>query len=513
MLGPLALGAGGPVSGSADNRGGAHPVGPPGPKRVCLLVPPARSADKVPERVYGCTFTYYRQPELPMLYVASLLEQDGHAVELKDYSEDSWQDFTGDLASFDYDIYVLHTVLLAESVDLRAARQILEHTEAHVIFFGPHPTLKPRDFLPSERCVVARGEAEFIIRDLVRALPDGDLNTIKGISCLDNGELMETESYGVIDDLDSLPFPSRHLLDEERDSFYNPKLPDKPVTLLLSSRGCSFRCYYCVPNSISWARELEWKRFHDGRKPPVKLRSPENIAKEFSELKQQGYRSVSIIDDMFLFGGKKRIMDISERIRGLGLKFGILARCNFVADEELVKALADAGCVYVDLGIESMDQRVLDDIRKDTDVSEVYEAIRVLSRCGVEPKANIMIGSSSLETRESIDRTVSEISDLPLNYCMFSIATPFPGTEFAEMAEQEGWTVKPEIYDLESNLSPTDKSLVSYPGLSREEMEQAVKQANRRFYLRPRRAWFFIRRLTSLKALRELISTGWKVIR
>jgi radical SAM superfamily enzyme YgiQ (UPF0313 family) len=339
--------------------------------KICFIIPPARKTEKVPERVYGCTFTYYSQAELPMLYVAAVLEKLGHAVELKDFTERNlWDEFTGFVEGADYDIYIFHTVLLAESVDIKAARYILENTTARVIFFGPHPTIKPRDFLINERSFVARGEAEFIIRDIIRVLeaerpaerPVDGLGEIKGIAYLKDGRMVETESYGVIEDLDSLPHPARHLVEDRKDEYFNPKLIERPVTLVLTSRGCSFKCYYCVPNAISWARELEWRRFHEDKKPPVRFRSPNDIVEEFREVKFQGYRAVSVVDDLFLFGGKKRILEICEGLKGVGLPFGVLARCDMILDEELVKALKEAGCRYVDLGIESLDQKVLDDI-------------------------------------------------------------------------------------------------------------------------------------------------------
>ena len=54
--------------------------------RIGFLVPPAISQDKIPERVYGCTFTYYKQPQLPLLYVAAILEREGHEIDLKDFT-------------------------------------------------------------------------------------------------------------------------------------------------------------------------------------------------------------------------------------------------------------------------------------------------------------------------------------------------------------------------------------------------------------------------------------------
>lgn len=484
--------------------------------KICLLIPPAKEQSKTPERVYGCTFTYYKQPELPMLYVASILEKQGHTVVLQDFTNgNSWEELCRFVNAKNYDVHIFHTVLLSESIDIKAANYILDNTAASVIFFGPHPTLKPENFLLSERCYVARGEAEFVIRDLVMALETDfkSIPTAKGISYLKNGAMLETETYGIIEDLDSLPFPARHLIQEKQDEYFNPKLPGRPVTLILTSRGCSFRCYYCVPNAISWARELEWKRFHNGKKPPVKLRSPQNIIEEFKFVKEQGYKAVSVVDDLFLFGGKKRILDICAGLKEVGLPFGVLARCDLILDDEMVKALADAGCKYVDLGIESLDQKVLDDIKKDMDVATVKRAIELLNKHGIEPKANIMFGASPVETKESMEMTIKEVSNLPINYCMFSIATPFPGTEFAEKARKQGFAVEPEINDLENNLSPTEKALISYPDLPKEELEKAVKKANRRFYLNPKRILFQLRQVNSLKKLKDLILTGWKVIR
>jgi radical SAM superfamily enzyme YgiQ (UPF0313 family) len=481
---------------------------------ICFIIPPAKSSDRVPERVYGCTFTYYRQPELPMLYVAAVLEKENqHSVTLKDFSgNNSWEEFCRFVDGAEYDIYIFHTVLLAQNIDTRAAQYILKNKNVKIIFFGPHPTLKPGDFLIDDRCYVARGEAEYIIKNIILGVDNGNFEGVKGLSYIKNKHIIENETYGIIENLDNLPFPARHLL-QDRDEYFNPKLKERPVTLILTSRGCSFKCYYCVPNAISWARELEYKRFNSGKKPPVRLRSPENIAEEFRIVKEKGYCAVSVVDDLFLFGGKKRILSICEGLKGVGLPFGILARCDLIIDDEMVKALAEAGCKYVDLGVESLNQKILDDIGKNMDNSAVEKSISLLNKYGIEPKPNILFAASPLETVETMEATLKKISSYRVNYCMFSIATPFPGTEFAKKAEDKGWSVKPEIDDLENNLSPSEKSLVSYPGLSKNVIEKLIKRANRKFYLSPRRILFQLKKIKSLRDLKYLILIGWKTIK
>ncbi|RMG04628.1 MAG: radical SAM protein [Nitrospirae bacterium] len=481
--------------------------------KITLLVPPPSVRTKVPERVFGCTYSYYSMPQLPLLYVGAVLEKDEHEVKIKDFTEGaSYDDLKTFLQSDDSDVYIIHTVLLAESTDIKAAETIIDNTSASVVFFGPHPTLIPERFLFSNRCFVARGEPEYVVRDTVNAISKGRFDSVRGLSYLKNGEIKENETFGVIENLDELPLPARHLV-QDKGRYFNPKLKERPFTLMLASRGCSYRCYYCVPNAISWAREIEWRRFHNNRKPPVKLRSAASIIKEFKQIKAEGYRAVSIIDDMFLFGGKQRIFKICDGIKDLGISFGILARCEFVVDEDVVKALAEAGCKYVDLGVESLEQEVLNDIRKDLDVDMVKEAVKTLIKYGIEPKLNIMFGSSPKETKSSIEKTIRGVSELPINYCMFLIATPFPGTEFYEKALERKWAVEPDIHDLENTLSPTDKALVSYRHLSREDLQKSVKRANRLFYLRPRRIIYQLKTIRNLKDIIDIFKTGLKVIR
>ncbi|MHB8923451.1 MAG: radical SAM protein, partial [Thermoleophilia bacterium] len=192
---------------------------------ICFVIPPPKSPDKVPERVYGCTFTFYRQPELPILYAAAVLEEAGHTVALRDFSDSgSWEDFCAWVDAGSYDIYIFHTVLLAGSIDQRAGEYITRHTAARVIYFGPQPTLKPAEFLFHERCLVARGEAEPVIRDIVAAIDSGrSFEVIRGLSWLRRGKMVENETAGVIDDLDSLPFPARRLVADDPGGFFNPK--------------------------------------------------------------------------------------------------------------------------------------------------------------------------------------------------------------------------------------------------------------------------------------------------
>lgn len=481
--------------------------------KICFVIPPSKRRNKIPERVYGCAYSIYPQPDLPILCCAAALEQDGHNVVVRDFPNEnnSWDFFESFVAREHFDAYIFHTVLLSENQDIFTAEVIRKYySNIPIIFFGPQPTLTPERFLIDEKYYVVRGEAERVLSNLIKDLENRTGLDLKGISFLKNNKVIHRDTFGIIEDLNGLPFPARHHIDSLKHKYYNPKLKNRPVTLLLASRGCTYRCYFCVPNSISWAREIEWRRYHNNRKPPVRMRSAQNVIEEFVNIKRQGYKAVSIIDDIFLWGGKQRVMKICEGIADLGLEFGILARADQINDKDIIRSLADAGCCYVDLGIESLDKRMLEYIHKDLDPWTIKGSIELLNEYGIDPKLNIMFGVSPYETKKSILQTIEEICKLPVQYVMFSIATPFPGTEFYKVAKGEGWLVDSRFINLQENLDPAKKALISYPDLSCRDLEMLTRKANRLFYLRPKK---ILRQLGEIRSLRDIVNLIWSGLR
>ncbi|MCL5406973.1 MAG: B12-binding domain-containing radical SAM protein [Patescibacteria group bacterium] len=414
---------------------------------------------RVPDKVYGCSYTLYSTPDLATLYNAAVLKKAGHDVTLCKIKEK--------VSLPPADIYLINSVILSFETDMLIAQKI---KNKKTFFFGPYPTLYPEKYLKFQNYFVLRGETEHYIAQAILK-PKATL----GVSYKTNKTVYHNKTAGIIKNLDSVPFPAREL-DNER--YFNPKLNLKKFTNVLASRGCANRCYFCVPNSISWARELEWKKYHK-EKPPVKIRSTKNVIEELKLIKQQGYDEFSFIDDQFVVG-KERTIEIAKAIKKLGLKYGILARADRLLDADVTEDLSNSGCKYVDIGAESFNQDILDDIKKDIKVETILEAIRLLSKYKIEPKINIMLGTSSKESKAIIEDTVKKTLSLPSNYCMFSIATPFPGTEFRKVAEKKNWIIKND------DINPASVAQISYPELSNKDLEQITKNANLRFYLRPK---------------------------
>lgn len=466
--------------------------------KILFLIPPPLDGKPPAERIFGCNYGVYSQPNIFILYPATILKNAGHDVSCLDFPVEGKgrRDFEEFSRGQDFDVIFFYSVFLSKHTDIMA-RDLLarDNPDTRFVFMATEPSASPDNFL-DDRSVVIRGESESRVIPVVEAFEGKrPLKDIPGISWQEEGKNIHQGGCDVISDLDELPFPNRDLLDTTR--YNNPKLGTQPFTVMLASRGCSFGCYYCVPNSLSFSREIEHKREGRPGKPAVRKRSAQNVIAEFTELAAQGYRSIAFIDDQFVWG-RKRTIEICRGIEPFGVEWSCLARADMLQDEEVVMAMGRAGCRYIDIGIESFQQDILDYIGKGLDVEMIYPAIENLRKAGIEIELNILIGSSPLETRETIESTFQQLIKLDVDYVLFSVCTPFPYTEFNRRAREQGWMIKPQY----EAIDPMRESFISYPHLSKEELDRTVRRLYRRYYMRP---GYIIKRLAKIRSPRDLL--------
>ena len=464
--------------------------------KVTFLIPPVLDATADVDRCFGCNYCIYFLPLLPILYAATLLKGETETLSIIDFpaQKKTKKDFQDFVAGDDSDIYIFYTVYLCQKTDLIARAMLRQGGRgAYFIFCGPQASYSPEAFLDQEGTFAVRGEPEFIIRELVGALKSkSDLSKIKGISYRRGGEIIHNPYPDFIADIDRIPIPDRTLLDHK--PYFNPKLHSIPHTAALTSRGCFGQCWFCVPNSLSYVRELEHKK-HFGKKPPPRLHSVERVIKEFTDIAELGFKSVSIIDDEFLWD-EKRTCEICAGIKDLGLEWSCLARPDMVS-EKAVAAMAKAGCAYVDMGTESFSQDILMDIKKDMRPQDTRRAVELLKKYKIEVELNILFGATPKETEETIKYTIREAKRLNVDYVLFSITNPFPGTDFYQAAKKEGWLFYGDYIPVDSAKS----AIISYPHLSKRKLEQLCSYAYLSYYLNPR---YIIKQLLAIKSLKDL---------
>ena len=465
--------------------------------KLTFLTPPALDKHKPAERTAGCTRVVYHMINIYELTVAALMEREGHDVRYRNFvlDEATPEDCFRFLREDDSDIYLFWTVNLSIPTDREIAAYLHERRQgAWVIYLGPGGTYFTQALATHERSIVVRGEPEETVVELIHLLSAGqDWHAIRGIAYLDptTRQLVNNPPRPLIKNLDELPFPAIHFV--EGYTFSNPKLKVSPYMAMVTSRNCPFHCIYCVPSSLTFAREIEYKRAHEGKKPPVGFRSTENVIEEIDLLASKGYKAIGFMDDNFIVTAR-RLRAIGEALKKHGIVWGCQARVDAI-NEEVAQILRETGCRYVDLGVESFNDEILRYIKKGITSAQIHEAIGLLKRYDVPVKLNILIGTSPIETVETIKETFREAKRLKVDQVMYNIVSPFPATEFYELAKENGWIEGGEY-------TPTDvqrESILNYPNLSSKQMERLLFKNNLRFFLSPGFIWRNLRQFSSLR--------------
>ena len=250
------------------------------------------------------------------------------------------------------------------------------------------------------------GEGEKTFEELLRRAKKGE--RIKGLI---QGEPIE--------DLDSLPFPARDLIQpniylrEEQMNF------EVPAAGILGSRGCPFYCSFCCIPAI-------------GHK--VRIRSPKNVVDEMEQVYDQCRGAYSFVDDCFILN-KSRILEFCQEIidRKMKVKFVGSTRANTL-DEEVVKALKRAGCTDLYFGVESGNERIRNQvIKKKVTDQQIAEAIRLCRKYKIMSNLFLMVGFPT-ETKEEMMDTVRIGKKVKADMIGIHITIPFPGTEIFRYA-------------------------------------------------------------------------------
>lgn len=472
--------------------------------KVSFIMPPPLDNKRAADRCYGCNYGIYFLPHLPSLYMATIIRDKGFDVDVQDFAAQKYNKkrFIEYINNNHSDFYVFFTVFLSEKTDIEARRLIRNiNDKAKYIFCGTQATWRPESFIDSEDSFVIRGETEILVYELIRDLiTRNSADNVDGVSYLKNGTVIHNKSVDPIKMLDDLPIPDRRLVDHR--PYYNPKLTHTPHTSIITSRGCFGKCSYCVPNAISFARELEYKKTYC-KKPIPKLHSENRVIQEFEEIAELGFKSVTVIDDEFLWN-ELRTIKICEGIRHLNLEWTCLARADMVT-EKSVFAMEEAGCKFIDLGVESFCQEILDDIGKGMNVKTIKEAIKIIGKTSIEPKINVLLGATPLETEESIKYTIDSVEKLDVKYVLYDIAAPFPGTDFYYTAKEKNWIVTGDYVPID----PSKESIISYPHLSKERLESLLNQGYRKHYFNSR---YILKQVVCTKSLADLKNKAYTAI-
>lgn len=424
----------------------------------------------VPEFVDVETGKY---PPLGLLYVAgSILERTNHSVELIDCHVEGFDypQIEREIASRQVDLIGIQATTFT-LVDVTKIVAIAKkyHPQVPVAIGGPHTFLYPEETLNLPGVdYVFLGEGEENFPEFLNRLETGaDISTIPGILYRKNGMTIRTPPSQLIPDLDSLPLPPRELLPYKK--YYSVLARHTPITTMMSSRGCPYRCLFC-------------DRPHLGKK--WRARSPQSIVTELKRCHQLGINEIFFYDDTFNID-PARVEKICELIieQNLEINWDVRARIDLITPE-LIRKMAQAGCRRIHYGVEAGTKEIVKVLRKEVDLERAKEIFRYTRRAGITTLGYFMIGNPT-ETKDQILQTIRFALELDADYVHFSVTTPFPGTDLYRLARQKG-IVSGDPW-LEFARSPRADFVPPLweENLTRKELISLLHLAYKRFYIRP----------------------------
>ena len=368
----------------------------------------------------------------------------------------------------EYDFVVLFTstpgfssdVLLAEM--MKAAKPSLK-----IAFVGPHVTTQPEQSLMASEAIdfVTYKEFDYSVTEFASGIP---LEDIKGVSFRKDGKIVHTERRLPIENLDALPWATPIYKRDMDITRYNVPFLLHPYISFYTTRGCPAKCTFCL-----------WPQTFDGHM--WRQRSVDDVANEVKHALElfPNIKEIFFDDDTFTIG-KERVLALCERFKPLNFTWSCTSRVH--VDLETLQAMRAAGCRLFIVGFESGNPQILKNIKKGATVEQAREFMKNCKKAGIVVHGDFIIGLPG-ETPETIEQSLQFAKELDCETIQVSIAHAYPGTDFYNFAQTNGY--------FRSDVEMTDETghqlpHIEYPGLSRAQMMEAVEYFYDQYYFRPR---------------------------
>jgi len=440
----------------------------------------------------------YLEYPIYLAYVVAVLEKAGFEVKFLDavLEELSINDFAEKVRQIDPEMVVLECSTPSIEYDLSSAQAVKKALrKTLVVLVGSHPTLFHKGIVSENEGidVICRGEFDFTVRDVALVLSQkGDLRGVKGITYRDGTGVHVNEDRPLIQNLDEIPFPARHIV---KSKYYRQgTFVAKHCTTVVTSRGCPYHCTYCL-----WPGTLYGHRF--------RARSPLNVVEEIEQVVRDYHIDEIYFDDDSLALDRKRILEICRLIKERQLKVKWISQCRVDSmDEEVVQAIKQAGCRYIRFGVESGSQRMLQTMKKGVTLDKIRKAFELCRRVGIKTQAFFLFGIPG-ETEDSIRETIKFAKELRADSAQFAVVIPHPGTELYRICQDNGWLKYNSWEDFSAG-----NCLIETKHLSRRDIERARIQAYREFYFRPSYILATALKLRGLTDIKSVIKSAISII-
>ena len=406
--------------------------------------------------------------------IGAILKRDGYEIAVWNQDMHHWPDdhLRTYLDNNKFDVVILSVIAgYYQYQKMKSLSKAINNSKNRPFYImgGYGPTPEPEFFIKKSQCdAVCMGEGEITISKLMEAIENKTpLTNVPGVAWLEDGKLKQTPRAPLIQDLDSLPTPPYELFPMH---YYRMlRLPKLKVTdfafPMMSARGCSFKCTFCYRMDTGY-----------------RMRSPENLLDE-AEMLYKDYRInyIAFQDDL-LMSSVVHTEEVCKEFlkRNLPIRWSCNGRLNYCS-EELLQLMNDAGCCFINYGIESMDQKVLNNMKKGLRPEMIIRGVEDTLKAGISPGLNFIFGNKG-DNKKTIKSSV----DFMLKYDDFAQkrtirpVTPYPGSPLYYDAVEMGLLDKdnPAEDFYERKHLNSDLICCNFTELSDEDYYECLRWAN-----------------------------------
>jgi len=424
-----------------------------------------------------------------LAYIASALLKEGHDVEI--YSQDAnhypEEHLTAYLDENKFD--VIGVGIIAGYYQYRKLLKISDainrsKNRPFYVLGGHGPSPEPEFFLRKTQAdAVVIGEGEITIVELLSAIRNHrPLDSVKGIAYRAGDKVIINERRPLIKDVDSIPVPAYHLF--PIDYYRLLRMPHAAnsdfVMPVLSGRGCNFKCNFCY-------------RMDKGYRP----RNIYSIIDEIKYLKNNYRINYIAFSDELLMSSEVRTRSLCNAFieEDLNIKWCCNGRLNYASQifSDTLEMMRDAGCVFINYGIESFDDAVLKNMNKNLTTKQITEGVEKTLAAGISPGLNVIFGSIG-DNKETLRKGVEFLLKYDDGAQMRTIrpVTPYPGSPLYYYAIEKGLLKDCEDFYENKHIN-ADLLAVNFTELSDDEFHQCLLEANTKLFTN-----YFNRKLSDL---------------
>jgi anaerobic magnesium-protoporphyrin IX monomethyl ester cyclase len=429
-----------------------------------------------PPRNFWFVMGEYCPPPTTLLILAAFIERElpGIEIEVLDCQAEQigWNGIEKYIESFAPSM-ILTSGFTCNVYSCARTVEIAKKVDSNIITVvgGIHFTSVPDESLVDfpEIDYIVRGEGEYTIVELIKSLNNGSKTfNIKGLSYQNNGKIIHTPPRPLIKNLDKLPYPAYHLIEDYLKYYHFSMMAGKKTRYMVleGARGCEHRCTFCT----------QWKHW-DGI---WRSKSIKRIADEIEFLNETyGGIFLWLTDDHFNINmrGKKLYEELRHRKCKEDIMLFLQARTDDVAKKpDVVKKLRDIGTYWIMCGVETPAEETLKEFKKGTKNKDAYDTMKILRDNDIFSHAMFVTGARR-DTSESLEVLRQFSVDIEPDFSIYTALTPFPGTIYYENAMKNGWIEDTNYsnYDMAHAIMPTET-------LSLREVQEELWKCYQNFY-------------------------------